>query len=665
MKYFFSIITSLLFINFVSAQGATIPGTNSKLVSNNIYKTNSSNVPYYAPKQDLKFWYAFDNNILDEIGTFTTSTVLDSISYTSDRFNNSSSALQLGLGAIQLPSGVFDYSRDSLFSMAFWVKNESTSSARLFSTENSEGNFRIANNGGLNDGSFLLQFGDYQLISPTNPEEWNHVAYVYNNYQEKVYLNGDLIIENFDEKVESLHPYSNPFTIGAKASSTSSDRWNGALDDFAIWNRELSEQEVLNLYNSSLPSDINQTIYMDSLLVYDSNIFSIGINVSTINSIDSLSSFQFSLPIPEGLLYKGLDSLGTHSENGLLSSNVTDSSITIGFASSDFLEGDKPLVKLNFEGSPAKDFHFKIQNAYLNNSTVTDINEGVVGIIRTLGDIDDDGVILAYDASIALQYSVGLDPLPSIDSLNWDYWRIGTADVNKDDMVLASDASDILKYSIGLIDNFDNTLSKVAAPDITILATGGNLIFENSNNGLFGLNAEFSITENNSFDDPLTSGNILSAFYISDNLYRIGIASSESINGQFLSIPINELGNNESLSITYYANSISNQIDVDLTNALVSNEDSPSLPSNFKLHQNYPNPFNPTTNISFSVPNTSNVTIKLHDSLGREIGVLANKSYSAGTHTINFNASNLSSGVYFYTFENSEYLETRKMMLIK
>lgn len=89
------------------------------------------------------------------------------------------------------------------------------------------------------------------------------------------------------------------------------------------------------------------------------------------------------------------------------------------------------------------------------------------------------------------------------------------------------------------------------------------------------------------------------------------------------------------------------------------------IPSNFSLEQNYPNPFNPTTNIRFSIPNTGFVRLIVFDILGREAATLVNEVRSAGNYTVDFDASLLSSGVYFYRLESGSFTESKKMLLVK
>lgn len=89
------------------------------------------------------------------------------------------------------------------------------------------------------------------------------------------------------------------------------------------------------------------------------------------------------------------------------------------------------------------------------------------------------------------------------------------------------------------------------------------------------------------------------------------------------------------------------------------------LPDKFSLHQNYPNPFNPSTTISFQIPKGDFVSLKVYDINGREVSELVNENLQAGEYKINFNGSNLPSGVYYYKLTSENFAETKKMILIK
>ena len=94
-------------------------------------------------------------------------------------------------------------------------------------------------------------------------------------------------------------------------------------------------------------------------------------------------------------------------------------------------------------------------------------------------------------------------------------------------------------------------------------------------------------------------------------------------------------------------------------------------PNSFELSQNYPNPFNPTTTISYSIPDVasdfslSNVQLKIYDVLGKEVATLVNKQQNPGNYEVKFDASRLTSGIYFYQLKTGSFIQTKKMILMK
>ncbi len=95
------------------------------------------------------------------------------------------------------------------------------------------------------------------------------------------------------------------------------------------------------------------------------------------------------------------------------------------------------------------------------------------------------------------------------------------------------------------------------------------------------------------------------------------------------------------------------------------NQPGSEIPGEYSLGQNYPNPFNPTTKILFDIPKESNVKLVIYNILGSEVKVLLNENVSAGKYEAAFDASNLPSGTYFYRLETGNYVQTKKMILIK
>lgn len=88
-------------------------------------------------------------------------------------------------------------------------------------------------------------------------------------------------------------------------------------------------------------------------------------------------------------------------------------------------------------------------------------------------------------------------------------------------------------------------------------------------------------------------------------------------------------------------------------------------PLTFALRQNYPNPFNPVTTITFDIPYPTSIVLRLFDILGREVTTLVNEEKPAGTYAERWDASGVSSGVYFYTLRAGSFVQTRKLMVVR
>ena len=93
--------------------------------------------------------------------------------------------------------------------------------------------------------------------------------------------------------------------------------------------------------------------------------------------------------------------------------------------------------------------------------------------------------------------------------------------------------------------------------------------------------------------------------------------------------------------------------------------DAIDLVGSFSLNANYPNPFNPTTSIRFNMGETANAELAVFNMAGQKVATLVNGLVGAGSHEVTFDASNLSSGVYFYTLQANNTVATRKMVLVK
>ena len=103
------------------------------------------------------------------------------------------------------------------------------------------------------------------------------------------------------------------------------------------------------------------------------------------------------------------------------------------------------------------------------------------------------------------------------------------------------------------------------------------------------------------------------------------------------------------------------------SNEIINSNDDEHLdiPKTLNLYQNYPNPFNPSTNIQFSIPKTSTVSLTIFNAIGQKVATLVDSQLSPGTYTMTWDASRVSSGVYFYQLNSNGNVQTKQMLLIK
>jgi hypothetical protein len=222
-------------------------------------------LPSYVPGDSLVAYYPFSGNLDDISGNYLNGT--GNPTYQVDRLNNSISALKLASGSnIKLPASLFNFGYQDSFTIAFWFSHNAGGDARIFSTENPEGNFRIANNGG--GGKYIISFGGccanagYLYDTLASPNNWNHLVFAFKNRRGNLYINGKLKSTFRNNSFEKLN-YGGKAAIGTKAGS-SNDAWNGKFDDLGIWSRELTSLEVSNLYDRCPESSTDTITACDS-----------------------------------------------------------------------------------------------------------------------------------------------------------------------------------------------------------------------------------------------------------------------------------------------------------------------------------------------------------------------------------------------------------------
>ena len=291
------------------------------------------------------------------------------------------------------------------------------------------------------------------------------------------------------------------------------------------------------------------------------------------------------------------------------------------------------------------------------------------------GDVDDNGIVEAYDAALVLQYAVGMDPIPNIDPRPWEDWRFIRADVNGDDMIRAYDASLILQYAIDIINVFPvqqpGRHEQPEMVDITWLIDDEHLYLRTDNTeALYA--AEFIIPnpDNISFGEIEFNAQLseyMTNTHTNEQGMHIAFAAAIPIehSDYLLRVPY-QSEEYEILTIDVVSNVYESSLEIEFS----PTETDEPIELITTLHRAYPNPFNPETTIGFSLADAGHVTIEIYNIRGQKIRTLVNSEYVAGQHSVVWDGKDergreASGGVYLYRFRSQEHIETKRMLLFK
>ena len=234
--------------------------------------------------------------------------------------------------------------------------------------------------------------------------------------------------------------------------------------------------------------------------------------------------------------------------------------------------------------------------------------------------------------------------------------------------VNASNTNFALSTSQKISDKFSGYIKYEFNQDST-----GNLLLVNKTGNDFSQETDVNFgawiygdNSNNYLKFGVSNDSTLSDAVITDSLNWTG--------WKFKSINVAKLSNPD--SVIYYGIEIIKNVngsrigefyldDILYSSTTTDVSDNRGIVESYALFQNYPNPFNPSTNIKYNLLNSGKVSLKIYDMLGREVATLVNQFESAGLHSVNFNASKLSSGVYFYVLRTANFTSTKKLVLIK
>lgn len=330
------------------------------------------------------------------------------------------------------------------------------------------------------------------------------------------------------------------------------------------------------------------------------------------------------------------------------------------------------IVFMEIQGGPV----FAVGDGGLILRTTNNGNNWMVvpsPVTKDLHDISDFNFIAVGDSGTILKSTnQGLDwdivPSPSVNNFYAVSGSFGVCIVGEGGFAMGGAAS-VMTWSVfntGITSDlrglplFGSRDLAVGNSGVSLRSTnsGVNWHIQNTQTTLNLNSVEYSVNNNSRIYAVGDSGIILKSMNSGVNWGFQQSNTTENLNSTFFYLNDNTgytVGNNGTILKT-----------TDGGGAITSLNNDPAIfPDKFELLQNYPNPFNPSTNIKFSIPSKTFVTLKIYDTNGKEVRSLINGFLSRGNHEVNFEGTNFPSGIYFYTLKANEYIQTKKMILVK
>jgi len=309
---------------------------------------------------------------------------------------------------------------------------------------------------------------------------------------------------------------------------------------------------------------------------------------------------------------------------------------------------------------------FGRKSGYINDTFYLEIPNSIPKMIQTGYEIPPYG----FDMRLG-NYKINISKFRNVSM------KFGLVSGNKSFSYFRNDAinnqTDKLYFDGALsVSNSDTSLKSISL---------SNILDETTHEKLFAFSS-LELAQNDSVKiENLGSDNFKLTSYGSSKSYDIELnLASQSQLGRFMNVNIPLPSNSSHTFIPNWNNVTTSQLVIlqDIGNNgtiddtirvinIISNIEQGSLilPDNYSLYQNYPNPFNPSTLIKYDIKKDGFVSLKVYNILGKEVASLVNEEKCAGRYEVEFNGSNLGSGIYYYRLQAGEYSETKKMLLLK
>jgi len=622
-------------------------------------------IPLYIPTDGLVAWYPFNGNANDESGNGNNGTVNGAILTTNKDGSENSAYLFDGVDDF-ISTDLILPTLNAARTVSFWFKGSigdilSSGGGGCFEGFNltlAENDFYVEVACGLNsyplEGIELIEWNQVFVVVKPNSSKLSDV---------KVYLNGVELAPQSSDEVE-LNTGNEPLNIGSHFSEAY-NFFNGSIDDVAIWNRALTEEEIQAVYNQGA---VEPPINAIHAYVPNQNVFSIDTTYTSVYLEDvpaeGFNAFQYTLNYdPDSLNIELLDNMGTLSEGFDLGINtVNPGQIIVAGSRIDPVTENGKLSNLKISYKTGGVSHITLDDVMFNEGVpaATTGDARIESTLLVCGDVTGDNSVSALDASHILRHTVRLAPQYPLEGRDFI-----AGDVTSNGAVTAYDAYFVLREIVGLSAGLSCSstiynLKEAWAPklDWSIITKGASIVtplhFTDDTPEVYALEIEVPHGLEVSLNGIPEDWNTLEytnegSQYLS--MYGLSPLTSPELVWNKITGGMMEakLRINESQWQTIEHELEVNQI----------------LPQQYILSQNYPNPFNPSTQIQYALPEATQVTLEVFNSVGQKVVELVNGQQSAGYHVATFDASGLSSGVYLYKLTTPSFTETKKMLLIK
>jgi len=342
------------------------------------------------------------------------------------------------------------------------------------------------------------------------------------------------------------------------------------------------------------------------------------------------------------------------------------------------------LINNGFHTTTHRAYDFAYNNGKLwcatsNTGPYYSTNNGDLWIREFSYTIDHSYSIEASDQYV---YAGHNSSMKYTTNLGQNWTNMGSTTDGRDGLVISNNNvfavsfGDIYKSVLGST-NWVSIRGNLAANiDVLDLRFKNNILYIATNRGVWNSTNEGTDWSNINifnFSTHFTAIDLINTHVIASTQSKVYITADNGSNWADITGALPVTSNNEISEIAYNSNYVfvilentgfvyrrpRSEIIIGITSI------SSNVPDKYSLSQNYPNPFNPTTNINFNVPKSGLVKMIVYDINGREISTLVNQEMTPGSYKVDFDGSSLSSGIYYYTLTSGDFVETKKMMLVK